>query len=100
MVHDPISLVAELVCPTTAFDTETLMIPRDQGVIEGREIPRKPGYYGLVGTVRISGTDMVIDLRADDTDDRTERPSIWNGQYRLQRGVPARPDVELRRCYQ
>ena len=100
MVHDPISLVTELVCPTTVLDTETLIIPRDQGVIEGREIPHKPGYYGFLGTIRISGTDMVIDLRVDDTDDHAGRPSIWNGQYHLQPGVPAEQDVQLKRCYQ
>jgi len=61
-----------------AFD-----VPRIDGTIDGKEIPRPPKTYPLVGTVTIQGSQMVISLSLDKYDLNRQDPIDWNGRYTL-----------------
>ena len=100
MVHDPVSLIVQIVCPTTYLDTQKIVVPRDQGEIDGAEIPVAHGYYGYLGTIRIAGPELDVNLRADNTDDHTQDPSIWNGQYHLQPGTVPVGSSDFKECYE
>lgn len=77
MVHDPISA---LMAPTYEESYE-FELPRIEGVVKGEEIPRPHGWYKLLGTVTFAGERMTVDLYYDNTDDKTQPPLSWNGDY-------------------
>ena len=79
MAHDPISALK-----AKTYDvSDTFVLPRISGRIEGSEIPHKPTQYGLNGYIEISGTNMDVNLLVDNTDDRRQDPVSWNGKYTL-----------------
>jgi len=81
MVHDPISALKR----DTYIETESFLIPRATGIIQGKEIPTKKGYYNLLGNISITNRNLTIDLHYNNTDDKTKTPLSWNGEYELVR---------------
>jgi len=79
MAHDLISALKSETYP----DTFKIVIPRAQGIINGTELPTEKGHYGTLGTLNISDDNLIIDLYADNYDDKTKDPISWNGQYKL-----------------
>ena len=79
MAHDPISAVRG----GTYEETLTIELPRIEGVIEGAEIPAKPGKLRYAGRVVITKGKMKVDLYYDNRDDNTKDPLDWNGEYTL-----------------
>jgi hypothetical protein len=79
MAHDPLSWIRG----RTYEDTLTLQLPRTDGVVEGREIPVKPGTLRYTGRVVLSNGRMTVDLHYVNHDGKTEAPLPWNGQYKL-----------------
>jgi hypothetical protein len=79
MVHDPISLFLR----KTYEDSIQYLIPRNEGVIKGEELPSEKGYYKSVGTIAIQNEKMEINLSANNYDDKELEPDTWNGKYKL-----------------
>lgn len=79
MAHDPVSAVRG----RTYEETLTMELPRIEGVIEGTEIPVRPGSLRYTGRVVITGSRMKIDLYYENRDDSTKVPLPWNGEYTL-----------------
>jgi hypothetical protein len=79
MAHDPFSAIRG----RTYEETLTIEVPRIEGVIDGAEIPPKPGYLRYAGQVVITKGKMKVDLYYDDRDDNTKVPLLWNGEYTL-----------------
>ena len=79
LAHDPISAARG----RTYEETLTIELPRLEGVIEGAEIPVRPGYLGYAGRVVITKGQMKVDLYYDDRADKTKVPLAWNGEYTL-----------------
>ena len=79
LAHDPISAARG----RTYEETLTLELPRLEGVIEGTEIPVRPGYLRYAGRVVITKGKMRVDLYYDDPADKTKVPLAWNGEYTL-----------------
>jgi len=77
MAHDPISGLTA----GTYEDNLILDVPRIEGIIEGAEIPVKPGYLGYGGSVVITQGKMKVDLYY--AVDGPNRPLSWNGEYNL-----------------
>ena len=85
MAHDPVSAVRG----QTYEETLTIELPRIEGVIEGAEIPVRPGYLRYVGRVVIANGKMKVDLYYDDNN---KVPLLWNGEYTLvQRNTTGAP---------
>ena len=74
LVHDPLSLLVE----RTYEDTLTLDLPRIDGVIEGNEIPVRPGTLRYVGRVVVDGGTMKVDLYYEDVDEGSRHALPWN----------------------
>jgi hypothetical protein len=88
MAHDPVSAVQR----RTYEEALTIELPRIEGVIEGAEIPVRPGYLRYAGRVAITGAKMKVDLYYDNPDENTKVPLTWNGDYILvQRDTPRAP---------
>jgi hypothetical protein len=51
------------------------------GVIDGRTIPVKPGYYKYEGNILINKNRLQVNLLINNTDDKKLNPSDWNGEY-------------------
>ena len=79
MAHDPFSAIRG----RTYEETLTIEVPRIEGMIEGAEIPVKPGYLRYAGRVVITKDKMRVDLYYDDREDNTKVPLPWNGEYTL-----------------
>jgi hypothetical protein len=94
MAHDPVSALRG----HTYEETLTIELPRIHGVVDGSEIPVKPGHLGYAGRVVITGQKMNVDLYYDDRADKIKVPLPWNGDYTLdQKAMTGRPDrLELR----
>jgi len=58
-------------------------LPRIEGEIDGSEIPRKPGYYAIVGKIIIHGDAMQVKLYYDNSDDKKLDALSENGKYTL-----------------
>ena len=78
LAHDPISAARG----GTYEETLTMELPRIEGVVEGAEIPVRPGYLRYTGRVAITGAKMKVDLYYDDG---SKNPLPWNGEYTLVR---------------
>jgi hypothetical protein len=85
LAHDPISAVRG----RTYEETLTLELPRIEGVIDGADIPVKPGHLRYSGRIVITQGKMNVDLYYDNRDDPKKVPLLWNGDYRLVRKDPA-----------
>ncbi len=81
MVHDPVSIFLR----QTYEDSVEYILPRNEGVIRGQELPTVKGHYQSNGNITINEKQLKIDLYADNYDDHTLDPSIWNGTYNLVR---------------
>jgi hypothetical protein len=80
MAHDPISALKG----ATYKDSILIEVPAvKDGIIEGKDIPVKKGYYHYLGSLTIKGTQLNVNLLIDDTDDKKHRPLSWNGEYNL-----------------
>ena len=79
LAHDPLSAVRG----RTYADTLTIELPRIEGIIQGAEIPVRPGKLRYVGRIVITTGKMSVDLYYDDRDGRTKVPLPWNGEYTL-----------------
>jgi hypothetical protein len=79
LTHDPVSAVRG----RTYEETLTIELPRIEGVIEGAEIPVRPGSLPYAGRVVITRGRMTLDLYYDNRDDTTKGPLLWNGEYTL-----------------
>ena len=79
MAHDPISAIRG----RTYEETLTIGLPRIEGVVEGAEIPARPGYLRYAGRVVITRGKMKVDLYYDDRGDESKVPLPWNGEYTL-----------------
>lgn len=80
MAHDPISALKG----ETYEDSILIPIGRiKNGLIRGEDIPVEEGYYKYRGTITVDNENLIINLLADNTDDKTLEPSSWNGEYRL-----------------
>jgi len=88
MAHDPISAIRG-----GAYEaTLTIELPRIAGIIDGAEIPVRPGYLRYAGRVVITSRKMNVDLYYDDRDGNTRVALLWNGEYTLlQRDTPGMP---------
>lgn len=53
------------------------------GIIDGKAIPVKPGYYKYEGNILINKNRLKVDLLINNTDDKILSPSDWNGEYIL-----------------
>ena len=80
MVHDPLSLLER----GTYVDTFKITVPRPEGIINGNEIPTKPGNYKMLGSLTIEDGKMRMDLYYDNYDDKIQDPLSWNGDYKLE----------------
>jgi hypothetical protein len=74
LVHDPISLLVERTRKTSL----SLVLPRIEGVVEGREIRVDADKLDYVGRVVISNRKMQVNLSYQDG-----RPLAWNDEYTL-----------------
>jgi hypothetical protein len=81
MAHDPVSIVLG----STYEETFVLDLPRLSGTITGMEIPVRPGGYGYLGQVEITGNRMQVTLYYNKTGVGTGEPLSWNGRYVLVR---------------
>ena len=79
LVHDPLSLVLD----RTYEETFTMELPRIDGIIDGPEIPVRPGKLGYVGSIVITRGKMKLDLYYDDASEGTRRALAWNDEYTL-----------------
>lgn len=79
MAHDPVSLFLR----KTYEDSRKYIIPRNQGIIKGEELPTEPGYYKSVGTITIQNNQAEINLSYDNYDDKKIEADGWNGKYKL-----------------
>lgn len=79
MSHDLFSAFSN----KTYEDSVNYVIPRNQGVIKGQELPQKKGSYNSVGQIVITGNKMKVDLYYDNYDDKTLDAGTWNGTYEL-----------------
>ena len=79
MAHDPVSAIRG----RTYEETLTIELPRIEGVIEGSEIPVRPGSLPYAGRVVITRNEMKVDLYYDDRGENTKVPLLWNGDYTL-----------------
>jgi hypothetical protein len=82
MVHDPISLFEK----KTYVDSVKFEIPRANGIIDGLEIPNRPGSYKILkgDAIVINNNKMKVHLFYDNYDDKKVEPSELNGDYDLQ----------------
>ena len=82
MVHDPISLFKK----GTYIDSAKFEIPRAEGIIDGLEIPNRPGSYKIIkgNAIIIRDKTMTFSLFYDNYDDKKTDPSTWNGNYELE----------------
>jgi len=82
MVHDPISLFKK----GTYIDSTQFEIPRADGIIDGLEIPNRPGSYKILkgNAITITNRTMTVNLLYDNYDDKKTDPSTWNGTYELE----------------
>jgi len=76
LAHDPFSALRG----RTYEETLTIEVPRIEGVIDGAEIPVRPGYLRYTGRVVITKAKMRVELYYDDN---TKHPLPWNGEYTL-----------------
>ena len=76
MAHDPFSAIRG----RTYEEILTLELPRIEGVIDGAEIPVRPGHLRYTGRVVITKAKMKVELYYDDN---TNHPLPWNGEYSL-----------------
>jgi hypothetical protein len=83
MAHDPLSAVLG----RTYEAAFTMQLPRIEGMIDGAEIPVRPGYLRYVGRVVITGGQMKVDLYYDDRAENTKLLLSWNGEYVLTQRV-------------
>jgi hypothetical protein len=89
MAHDPVSAVLG----RTYEETLTIELPRIEGVVDGGEIPVRPGHLRYAGRVVLTGRKMNVDLYYDDHTDHTRVPLAWNGEYTLdQKSTSGTPD--------
>ena len=51
------------------------------GMIDGKTIPVKPGYYKYEGNILINKNRLKVNLLINNTDDKILNPSDWNGEY-------------------
>jgi hypothetical protein len=80
MAHNPISLAKG----ETYKDSILIEVPAvKDGIIEGKDIPVKKGYYHYLGSLTIKGKQLTVNLLIDDTDDKKQQPLSWNGEYNL-----------------
>lgn len=81
MAHDPISLLKK----STYIDSSKFEIPRAEGIIDGLEIPNRPGSYKILKgeAITITNGTMKVRLFYDNYDDKKINPSNWNGDYEL-----------------
>lgn len=76
MAHDPISGIRN----GTYEDSLILRLPRIEGVIDGTEIPVRPGYLSYEGRVDITKDKMKVDLYYVES---SKHPLLWNDEYTL-----------------
>lgn len=79
LVHDPISLLLY----RTYEEIFEMELPRIEGVIQGTDIPVRPGKLRYVGRVVITDGKMKVDLYYDDVGEGTRHPLSWNDEYTL-----------------
>ena len=79
MVHDPISLLLR----NTYEDSMDYIIPRNQGVIKGKELLTDSSSYKSIGTITIQNNQADINLSIDNTDDKKLELDDWSGKYNL-----------------
>ncbi|HWY34426.1 MAG TPA: hypothetical protein VNX68_07245 [Nitrosopumilaceae archaeon] len=82
MVHDPISLFEK----KTYIDSNKFEIPRANGIIDGLEIPNRPGSYKILkgDAFIINDNKMKVQLFYDNYDDKKIEASELNGDYDLE----------------
>lgn len=80
MVHDPISALMR----KTYVDTLKLLIPRQNGKIDGNEIKIEQGYK-VIGTLHIKENNLKVDLYFDNSDVKKKEPLTWNDNYKVHR---------------
>ena len=79
MAHDPVSAIRG----RTYEETLTLELPRIEGVVEGPDIPVRPGSLRYAGRIVIAGRKMNVELYYDNRDEGSKVPLPWNGEYTL-----------------
>ena len=80
MVHDPGSI------GNTYEDSILIPVPSSaNGIIYGKDIPVKKGFYKYLGNISIQGDQLKVDLLVDNTDNKKKDGSIWNGKYILRK---------------
>lgn len=96
MIHDPITLLINMICPTTFVKTENLFVSADQGVFDGKDLSFAYIKNAVVGQVTIVDQDMTVYLHWDDAD---RGPLFWNGKYHLSPGFARQGVGEAKPCY-
>ncbi len=81
MVHDPISLLKK----GTYIDSAKYVISRPYGIIKGKELPNGPDSYPTINNnaITIKGNSLKINLIYYNFDDKANKSSVWNGNYKL-----------------
>ncbi len=81
MVHDPISILKK----GTYIDSAKFIIPRDQGIIKGNELPQEKDSYQYLNNnaILINQNSLKINLFYYNYDDKENRAETWNGNYKL-----------------
>lgn len=80
MSHDLVSALKR----ATYTDTIVFLLPRNHGVIQGKEIQKKGGYP-LLGNVELKSGTIKVQLYYDNFDDHIKEPLSYNGNYRLKK---------------
>lgn len=80
MSHDLVSALKR----ATYTDTIVFRLPRNHGVIQGKEIQKKGGYP-LLGNVELKSGTIKVQLYYDNFDDHIKEPLSYNGSYRLKK---------------
>ncbi|MCX6950866.1 MAG: hypothetical protein NTV51_01570 [Verrucomicrobia bacterium] len=58
-------------------------VPRIEGKIDGQEIRPKKGFLPYVGSIKIRGKEMIVDLQADNYVYHKRERVGWNGRYTI-----------------
>jgi len=81
MVHDPISVLKK----GTYIDSAKFIIPRNEGIIKGNELPKEKDSYQYLNNdaIEIKKNKLSINLFFYNYDAKENVAVIWNGKYKL-----------------
>ena len=77
LVHNPGDIASQTYEDSILIEIQEFK----DGMIDGKTIPVKPGYYKYEGNILINKNRLKVNLLINNTDDKKLNPSGWNGEY-------------------